>query len=673
MGIKHYFRFLVALLAFTLSFGILYAQNDTSTVIIDSTNFITDSIQFQPDSSLLKPKIKPTIQAKVDSLSVFYFESSINNLKEDNFQSIDTGTIYFQQFDPINYKDGMYSTLSNVGLAHTNLIFSPSLSTDYYLQNRSFQKYLYDNHQVKYYRLYQPNTELSYILGSKKEQNFRVVFNREIIRRLTIGVDYAINNSLGPYTNNKSNDNRVFFTGQYYTKNMRYGVVANYLYNNLTVQENGGIKYDSIFEQDLESDRRQVPVYLENAQNLIKQSGFYVEQYFNFLKPKPDSVKRKIDAGSISWAFHYQRNQMIYSDNDTVGNFYEPFDAPLNKDQTFDSIYQERIRNSVQWSSIGYHDNPLSKVFNIRFGATYDYIYQYFPDYNNNNSFIYDQLTSQTYHQIKTFGGINLNIKNSFRLSGYADLNFGGYNAGDIHIKGQIDQYFGTVTKNIGKLRAMVDFSNKSPDWFYQYYQGNFYRWKNNLKKETYLLINGEYQYKQIKGGVNFYTFGNYTYLDESIRPAQFTDASTLLQVYVKGLIMVGKFGLNTRFVYQKASNENVIRVPDFTGVADIFIKSEVFKKAATLQFGFNLSYFTAFYAKAYMPALRAWYLQNDEKIGGNLYADVYLTLKVKRARLFIKYAHFNALISKSNYYLAPGYPARDERLYFGISWRFYK
>jgi len=186
------------------------------------------------------------------------------------------------------------------------------------------------------------------------------------------------------------------------------------------------------------------------------------------------------------------------------------------------------------------------------------------------------------------------------------------------------------------------------------------------------LVIFGEYQYRKLKGGVKFFTFGNYTYLNDSIRPAQLTDASTLLQVYIEGLAMIKKFGINTRLVYQQTSHPDIVGVPEFTGVADIFFKSPVFKRAATLQVGFEVSYFTSFYANAYMPALRDWYVQNNQKIGNYLFADVYLTLKVKAARMFVKYAHFNSLLGNYNYYLAPGYPARDARFYFGISWRFH-
>ncbi len=151
-----------------------------------------------------------------------------------------------------------------------------------------------------------------------------------------------------------------------------------------------------------------------------------------------------------------------------------------------------------------------------------------------------------------------------------------------------------------------------------------------------------------MKGGVKFFTFGNYTYMNDSIRPEQLTDASTILQVYVEGMATIKKFGLNTKLTYQNSSHPDVIRLPEFSGVIDLFFKSPIFKRAATLQVGFELTYFTKYYADAYMPALRDWYIQNDQQIGNTLFADVYLTLKVKNARLFLKYAHFNSLFSAS-------------------------
>lgn len=669
--IKQHFSIFLLLLLVIASIGV-NAQNDTIQVLPDSISIQNDTIGLKIDSIQSKPLIAKIFDTKIDSLSVTYFTGSIDNLKKENMHYIDTSTFYFQQSDPLLKKNRLYSTLSNIGVAHTNLVFTPSLSVDYYFKNQSFPRYIYDNKQVKYYEQYIPYTEIEYVIGAKKEQDFQVIFTRELFRGFTFGIDFALNNSPGYYANSKADDKRVFFTGQYYTKNARYGIVANYLNNKLLVEENGGILYDSIFEDNLESDRSQIPVQLTLAQNMVKQSGFYIEQYFNLLKPRPDSIKRKIDAGSISLAFQYQRNQMIYQDNDSVGSFYQPNDSPLNPANTFDSIYQMRLKTRFQWSSIGYHDDPLSKVFNIYFGLTHEYIYQAFPNYEEDNSFIYNQLTDLTYNQLKPYGGIGLNIKESFRLKGFAEIVIGGYNSGDLRVEGIIDQYFGNVDRNFGKLHAGIELINKSPAWYFQNYQSNAYRWSNDFKKETYLIVFGEYQYKQLKGGVKFYTLGNYTYLNDSIRPAQLPDASTILQFYIEGMTMIKKFGINTRLVYQQTSNPDIIRVPDFAGVADLFFKSYVFKKAATLQVGIELNYFTSFYGNAYMPALRDWYLQNTKKIGNYLYADVYLTLKVKDARLYVKYAHFNSSFSGNNFYMAPNYPARDARFYFGINWRFY-
>jgi hypothetical protein len=72
------------------------------------------------------------------------------------------------------------------------------------------------------------------------------------------------------------------------------------------------------------------------------------------------------------------------------------------------------------------------------------------------------------------------------------------------------------------------------------------------------------------------------------------------------------------------------------------------------------------------MPELRRFYIQNEKEIGNYLYADVYITLEVKRAKLFVKYSHINSFLGYYNYYLAPHYPARDARFYFGAAWRFH-
>lgn len=633
--------------------------NDTISNINSSHTYtyIADTSFYLNDSTL-----SPT-----DSLIVIYFKGRIENLKLNRFSYIDTNTYNFQRFDPLHINNGLYSTLSNIGLAAKNLVYSPTLPTGYYLGSSVFTNYLYHNKNVKYYKLFVPYTNLRYVMGSKREQNFNVVFTRTIFKGFTFGLDYALNfspSNNSPYLRSGINEQRVFFTSQYYTKNKRYGIIANYLRNKLIVEENGGIKYDSIFEDNLETDRRIIPVNLEKAENMVKQSGFFIEQYFNILPPerKDDTIKRKIDPGSISYSFRYKRNQMIYTDGDTLTDFYIGHSVPLDTVSTYDSLFQEQFQNTIRWSNIGYHENPKDKIFYMHLGATHSYINQMLP---------HDSVTSN-FSQLTTFGGVAFNFGRSFHLNVDANYVFGDYNQNDYQLNAILNQYLGNKERNIGFLKFGLNLINRTPEWYYNNYQSNYYRWSNNLKKEKYLILSGSYNYKQFSVGAKFYTIENYTYLDDSIRPEQIEKGETLLQLFAEGTIPLNKLGINTRIVYQTTSQPNIIRFPAISGVLDVYFRSPIFKHAATVQTGFQVTYFSEYYADAYMPELRLFHLQNNKKIGNYPYADFYVTLMVKRARLFLRMAHFNSYFGDYRYYLAPNYPARDARFYFGVSWRFH-
>jgi hypothetical protein len=40
--------------------------------------------------------------------------------------------------------------------------------------------------------------------------------------------------------------------------------------------------------------------------------------------------------------------------------------------------------------------------------------------------------------------------------------------------------------------------------------------------------------------------------------------------------------------------------------------------------------------------------------------------------RLFLVYQHLNSLFGKKDYYMVPHYPVANERLKFGVNWRFH-
>jgi hypothetical protein len=629
---------------------------------LDTGKPIPDSlIDGTPKLSILREKEATEI---IDSTLIYFFEGTMENLKKDIQLDVDTNILNAHKFDPLKIDNGMYSTLSNIGLAHKSLVFKADKSTGYSLRINSFDKYVYRRDGVKYYKLYIPQSNISYVMGSKKEQNLHVDLNREIIKNLTIGFNYSLNNSPGPYKSSKSNNTRVYFTGQYYTQNKRYGIVANYRNSRIRVEENGGLVNDSVFENNVESDRRLFEMNLNKASQKLINSGFYVEQYFNLLKPSTsnDSSKRKIDAGHLSYSIGYERNQLIYTDDQPLSDFYAPYYPPIDSTLTFDSIYQSSLSNKLMWSSLGYNEDKLSKVFYMYFGAQHKLISQ---------TMAYDSVAI-AYNEVKPFAGISLNLFKSMHFKAYGELILSDYSGGDYKLKAEIDQYLGNEKNNVGRIDGSIELLSRKPYWWYENFNSNRFRWTNEFKKENSMIISGRYSWKNLSGGLVFNTFSNYTYLDDSVKPQQVTNTETHLQIFVSGNLNMKKFGMDTRLVYQKVSIPAIIRVPDFSGLLNIYFRSTIFKDAATVQTGFQINYYTAFYADAYMPELRAFYLQNDKKIGNYVFADFYVSLNVKRAILFFKAAHLNSYLGDYRYYNTPHYPGRDARFYFGVSWRFY-
>ena len=613
----------------------------------------------QTDSTLYQ---KDTAEMTRDSSAVYYYTGTLHHYKNDQLYYIDTTLTYFHQYNPIQKGNKMYATLGNIGTASYNLVFSPDTTSGYNVLPLSLEPILITNSKVKYYLLNNPFTQLYYVMGPKREQNLAITFTRRLGKQLTVGMRMSLINSPGTYYHNFSDNRNVYFTTQYLSKNGRYGVIANYIYNFDRVQENGGIVNDSVFQLHQETDPKTIPVWLQSAENKIKTNGIFVQQYFNLLKPNHSKKERKVDAGNISYAFQYSSNKMVYTDNISDSTYYEPFPAVYDTLNTNDSLEITYIRNTIQWSNLGYNEDKLSQVFHLYGGVTFNHIKRTLP---------YDSVL-QTQNQIIPYGGISLELFQRSHLTASGKYYLGGYNSGDFVLRGQLTQYLGSKGKNIGKLRLNILLQNKMPAWYFSHYSSNRFNWNQSLKKEKYLILSGTYSYKNVYAGVRLQTLNNYTYFNDSVVPAQNKTTGTIMQIFAGGTIAVHKVGLNFRGVYQKTTMANAIHLPPFTGMLDLYFKGWVFRHAGKLQSGIQLFYFSPFYANAYMPELRSFYLQNQTLTGNFVFMAPYVTLKVKSFRIFFKGSNLLGLLGNYHYYVSPHYPSSFPGFHLGISWRFH-
>ena len=647
-------------------------SNGTISAIQDSIKLITtikDSLSTPPLDTLNQNLlvIQDSIPIIRDSFSVEYFTARIDSFALGKIHPLDTSLFGIQNYDPTYQAGSYYANLGNVGLPAKNLRFKPRISEGFNYRYSPLDIHTYTNENVKYYRLFRPFTELYYVSGPKKENNLRVIHSQNISRGLNVGINFKFINAPGLYEQQQSDNKNLYVTARYSTKNGRYGFIANYIHDKLIIEENGGLVNDSAFIFSLEVNRKLIGVNLKQAKNTLKKGSIYLNQYFNIGRAPyitTDTLGQKsrhqgLPLGQLSHTFSIERKSFIFEDIKEDSAYFQNFDPILNSTGTFDSTRILRIENQVKWSNLGYEIQPADKPIYMYFG-----IKQLYTE-------VYDTITRQSFHNIIPKAGISTFLFKSFRLNMDGFYVLGDHNDGDYSLHTNIRQYIGNEDSNYGSLKLHAEIAKQSPSWFYNLYHGNYLRWETDFVAEKYFTLQADYSYKGITAGVTYQKIDNYIFMDKTAHPIQTEITQSIFTATLDVMKKLGNFSLDAHLIYQKPKSDSLLRVPEFHGSISINYTRSLFKNATTVQPGIEIFYNTAYFADAYMPATRSFYLQNMNKIGNAVYADLYLNFTIKNTMFFFKYQHFNAAVTGYNYFLVPHYPMPDYAIKFGVIWRF--
>ena len=158
--------------------------------------------------------------------------------------------------------------------------------------------------------------------------------------------------------------------------------------------------------------------------------------------------------------------------------------------------------------------------------------------------------------------------------------------------------------------------------------------------------------------------------------PEQFNNNLKVMEISLSKEFNFWKITSSNTAVYQNISNEEVLSLPELSVVSSTWFEHMFNFKTTGGQLltmaGFDLRYNTAYFANAYMPALSSFYNQREKKLGNYPYIDVFLNVKLKRFRFYIKFEHVNSGWIDRNYVTVLHYPMNERNLNFGMSWTFY-
>ena len=679
------------------------AHPDTSKS--SETISVPDSIQSRPDTTLpsadtiqvadsLKKKNKQGITSKLSSLNhplllegdssisdstvVRYFQLHNDWMYPTRIHATDSTLNYFNHTNPIYHTKRFHQSLGNPGLAHQNIFFTPNFNTGFDYGQQTFDLYRIDENSVRFYNTYSPYTNLHYVMGPEEQQMLNVTHSQRVYKTLTLGMDIRILNSLGSYPNQESSDRRVAFTGHYVSDNRRYAAQAFYAHNKFDNEENGGIVNDSIFEENIETDRTIYSVNLDNARSVERDARVFLRQSFE-LSPTVEAAstalekkkKTPFNFGRLEHKFNYLRRSVGFKDENYPIDYY----PAIFKDSTLtnDSSFVRTIENEFSWKNTRLFRTQKSLGFD--FGIVHRMIK------------FSDSSRQRNYNQIELHGRISKNLYKGLKIGGELEYVQGDLNANDFRLSGIITNRFGEDKI----LLARLDQISRDPSYMFSHYHSNHFRWDRTNDKENIVRINGSFEWNNLEIGGNYYLLTNYTYLNTSeeqitvslpdkdttyttqtIRPEQRAKSFSLLQIYFFPSLRFGNFGWDSYLYFQKASNESALHVPLFAGESNLYYENAVFDNALYLQVGVDVKYKTSYYADKYMPALRSFYLQNEKEIGNFIYANAYASIKIKRTRIVAKYRNATQGLTPYNYYDSPHYPMKDAGFVLGVSWRFH-
>lgn len=604
-----------------------------------------------------------------------YYLNSSDNLFFGNRIDYDTLLSHSTFFDKLDLPFTLFNTLTNYGLAHKNMRFCYDEDFGFSLSIPSFSRFLKNKDNTKYIITDKPFTDLQYTMGFDKEQRLNVTFAEPLFKRCQLSANYSTDYSPGIYQNSKAQNTSFDININYTSASDLLGVSAYCFINKLQMQENGGITDPSdIFNTSY--NRGIIHVNLQNASNTIKSSGAGVNAYIKTPNCKNSFERDSLESNSISdifkarlsYSIDFQKNQMYFNETSISSSFYAPFDTALYS-KTYDSIGVYGIKNSLVLSNYITKDQHFYYNLGISFGHYRNHGYF---DYESmishaNDTAAYDRYRNPEKHsQMVLFGGINIRPTEKSSVIGDMNLILAGYQAGDINIDGHLDQQLKSL-----KLKVDVEYRLQSATWFQTEYYSNHFRWNNSFGKSTVFRLDAEIGTKNITCGVKHTSIDNYIYFNQLAKPKQASGPCSVEEVYTTFDFNLNRFNFVGYASMQKSSND-VIRVPLGMGKLKFSYTFPYANGAALIQPGIVISYFTKYYADAYMPATRIFYLQDTQQIGNCPFIDAYVAIQIKKANLYLKYSNANTLPNYWEHFTTPAYPMRDACLYFGVNWRLY-
>ncbi|PWW29936.1 putative porin [Chryseobacterium sp. AG844] len=601
---------------------------------------------------------------KKDSLKIFkptindyQYQTQFSEKKVfDTVMTFDKTYIFSQQ----NNKDNFGKVQpANIGAGFNPLVFeiNPEENLSLLPSNKSYM--IIGANDVKYYDVKTPTASFIYHNAMRNGAALKSTYTQNIGKRFNFALEYMGLRSQGLYRNSLSANNNTLFSGHYVSKSGNYELFAHYLHQNVNNQESGGITEDNLFQNGDSnySNRQNAQVNLASSSSQFSYRRYYLSHQFTpFNSGKfPFSIRHIIS---------HQGNKYYYNQTALESYWYDAPTELVNGFPLTTKKYSENFSNTV---SLIFNNEK----FKLDAGVRYQMIKFGIRDVVALNNVPFPGELKE--NRIGAVGNLQVKLWDKIQLNSFLEFSngsqFKSYLKTTNNLKFEpIKDYF---------VNAKVNFQSAYPSFNYLLntsVYNNFNYYLEDAKNQSVMEVGGSINLKWFKTEIfaNYFRIDNYTYFDSNGSPKQSDNSVNISQIGGDATFSFNKFHLNTRVHFQNTlTNKELLPLPGFIGRANFFYQTQAFKKAAEIQAGVKVYYFSKFASREYFPVLNEYILPRADSfsIGGQPIADVYINMKVKKMFFFIEGQQIGTVISNNKAYAFPHYPVYDFRLNIGIVW----
>ncbi len=582
-----------------------------------------------------------------------------------------------------------------------------------------YESWTYSAKTLPMYNTKTPYTELAYFgtifANSQKESdNLHILTSQNIFPALNYTLEYNRFGGNGIMQNEKTTNKTFVASVNYLGK--RYLMHTGYIHNKVLRNENGGTS-DNKMVSDTTLDAREYPVNLSNASsNIIRNTLFLDQQYripFTFIRNLQD---RKLDKAfkdsiialgdstkiaSLGELLAQRKEERAAADTLGDNNITTAFIGHSSEYSVFRKSYEDQITDDAGKS---FYDNvfnyhPTTSFDSVRVMKLENRVFLRLQPWADNaivsklnggignrilNFSVFDPTflkgtTNKIWNSAFVYAGVEGQLKNYIHWDATGDYVFLGDQMNDLSVKAnaRLDLYpFRRARKSPVSLDVHFETNLEEPEYYYQHYYSNHYKWDNEFGKISTTKIQGGFSIPRWRLGarVGYALLSGNVYYDSTGVIRQNNNAMSVLSASLDKNFALGPLHLDNRLLFQISSDQDVIPLPTLAVNARWYLQLNVKRNVMQMQLGAEAWYNTKYYSPGWNPAVGAFYNQKEEKYNNGPVIDAFVNIQWKRACIFVKVENVGKgwPMDKADYFSAHHYIRTQTALKLGIYWPFY-